>query len=968
MKINVQSFAGAPTLWHSSTPVEASTSFEDDRVYQRLVQSITGYAIYMLDPQGIVTTWNAGAQWAKGYASVEIVGQHFGCFYSAQERQDGTPDRNLEVARTTVKYEAEGWRVRKDGSRFWAHVVIDALRDDEGVLFGFAKITRDCTGQRMLRDTEIKQDQHFRFLIQGVTTYAICMLDVDGVVINWNVGAEQTMGFLTEEIVGTHFSCFYTIDDQQLGLPARGLNTARGEGKFETEAWRVRKDSSQFWAQVLINPIFDDEGFHIGFAMVTRDCTAARQSQEDTRGHERRFRLLVEGVTDYAIYMLGLDGTVSNWNAGAQRAKGYVASEIVGKHFSCFYTPEDRSANMPALGLEAARRNGKHEAQGWRVRKDGTRFWAHVVIQPIYDDAGSPFGYAKVTRDCTEQRATSLSLAQTTRNLDLAMSNMDQGLCLFDKSGDLVLHNARYAEILGIEPARLTPGMRFQQMLGLLAEAGDSAAPDLTRRLRRHLLRMLSDSEGPSSIEFRHRERSIHVSTRVLKDGGWVSTVEDVTEQRETERRVHHLAHHDLLTGLPNRVDFVERIKGLLAKDGRDASFVLLYLDLDRFKAVNDTLGHYIGDQLLKSVSARLSAILRNGDHLSRLGGDEFTIVLDGYRSKTDFQAIAERCIYELSRPFDIVGNEVSVGVSIGIVVPRPGLIDADILLQQADLALYKAKREGRNCFRIFEPGTNDPMRARHELEEDLRRALEHGQLELHYQPIINADTGEISACEALLRWDCPRRGNVPPAEFIPVAEERGLMPELGAWILRHACEEACAWPESIRLSVNVSPAQLLSEDFTVLLASTLAQTGLQPARLDIEITETALLENSDISRQTLEHVRAMGVGVSMDDFGTGYSSLSLLQSFPFSRIKIDRSFVQGIGHNRKSMAIVQAITGLCRTLGIPMIAEGVETLIQRDVLVRERCQELQGFWISRPLPHRALQAWINDRQLARPD
>ncbi|WP_118183016.1 putative bifunctional diguanylate cyclase/phosphodiesterase [Paraburkholderia phosphatilytica] len=677
-------------------------------------------------------------------------------------------------------------------------------------------------------------------------------------------------------------------------------------------------------------------------------------------GSDTMYQLLVQNITDYAIYMLDVDGIVTTWNSGALRAKGYGASEIVGRHFSCFYSHDDRENGIPGRNLATARTTGKYEAYGWRFRRDGSRFWANVVIQPIYDDNGELHGFAKITRDCTTQRDSALALEATTRNLDLALENMLQGLCLIDAQGRLMLVNQQLGQLVSVSPAQLTPGLRVPELLRLVHRVAHPAAtPADTRRFRRQLFAGWGRDREQHVTEFEHRGRVIELVIRALSDGGWVATATDITERRAAEERITHLAHHDLLTGLPNRIDFQHSVRRLLSRADTSASMALLYLDLDRFKAVNDSLGHHAGDELLKAVAQRLSLTLREGDVLSRLSGDEFTIVQRHCRDAGEAEALAQRCIRQLTRPFDILGSEASIGVSIGIVVhPSCGSAPDDVL-QQADLALYKAKREGRNGYRLYEHGMGDPLRQRNELEADLRRALRRRELTLHYQPIVDAATGRLTACEALIRWHHPTRGPVPPLEFIPLAEERGLMPELGAWVLEQACLDAARWPEHVRVSVNVSPAQLLFEEFVHVLRRALQHSRLRADRLEVEITETALLESSDTPRAVLNAIRALGVGVAMDDFGTGYSSLSLLQGFPFSRIKIDRSFVGGLGEDRKSTAIVRSVIGLCESLGIPVIAEGVETATQREALATERCGELQGFLFSRPVPSDSLGAWL---------
>ncbi len=793
--------------------------------------------------------------------------------------------------------------------------------------------------------------------------YSIYLLDADGLIRTWNADASQANGFSADEILDQHFSCFYSAEERKAEVPAQHLKLAITTGKFEAEGWRMRKDGTPFRAHVFIEPVYGGKGELLGFVKLMRDRTEERSLDKPVRDHERSFRLLVEGVSDYAIYMLDVNGVVSSWNAGAQRAKGYEAAEIVGKHFSCFYEPEDRDRGLPQCGLETARQSGKFEAEGWRVRKDGRRFWAHVVIQPIFDDAGVLFGFAKITRDCSEQREISLALEETTRNLDLALDNMSHGLCLFNRRGRLVLSNNQFSHILSLPDHALFEGMSLSTMLRRIGERAGMPRDQTAawvRKVRTQLVHRFAANQHQATMEVSRLGRSISVVTRLLPHGGWVSTIEDVTERRIAEKRITHLAHHDHLTDLPNRLRFQERLAELAENASAERPFALLFLDLDRFKSVNDTLGHHVGDELLKAVARRLAGIVRASDQLARLSGDEFAILQVPFRSVNDAAELAQRCIETLSAPFEIASNEISVGASVGIVIHARAGIDAGTVLQRADLALYTAKRDGRNCFRLYESGMNNPIRLRNELEDDLRRALRANQLELHYQPIVEAHSGITTACEALLRWHHPKRGAISPAEFIPIAEERGLMPELGAWVLEKACRDAALWPTNIRLSVNVSPAQLMHADFTHILARALTNAALPAHRLEVEITETVLLESSGTSSRILNEIRAMGVGVAMDDFGKGYSSLGLLQSVPFTRVKIDRGFVNGLGNNPKSAAIIHAITELCRSLDLPITAEGVETGDQRQALLDERCHELQGFFFARPAPVIALERYLN--------
>jgi PAS domain S-box-containing protein len=380
-----------------------------------LLDAVADYAIYMLDPDGFVTTWNAGAERIKGYQAVEIVGQHFSRFFSPEDRESGLPGRILEVARKHGRHEAEGWRVRKDGTRFWANAIAQPVLDEQGALVGFAKVTRDITERVQAQRAILETERRFRILVDGVIDYAIYMLDPSGIITNWNTGAERMKGYSADEIIGQHFSTFYTKEDRSSGLPARVLDTAARVGRYEAEGWRVRKDGSRFWASVVIDAIRKENGNLEGFAKVTRDITERRTALETLRESERQFRLLVGGVTDYAIYMLDPNGIVISWNAGAERIKGYTADEIVGHHFSRFYTEADRSAGVPARALYTATMEGRFEAEGWRVRNDGTMFWANVVIDPIRDEDGELIGFAKITRDITERRQAQLELQEAQR-------------------------------------------------------------------------------------------------------------------------------------------------------------------------------------------------------------------------------------------------------------------------------------------------------------------------------------------------------------------------------------------------------------------------------------------------------------------------------------------------------------------------------------------------------------------------
>lgn len=378
--------------------------------FEQLVEAVGDIAIYMLDPDGRVMSWTPAAARIKGWRREDVEGRSFRRFFTPEDQAAGLPERILQQAKVDGRFESEGWRVRKDGSRFWALASVHVIRGEDGALAGFAKITRDMTEQRASQAALLESERRFRYLVDGVVDYAIYMLDVNGVVTNWNRGAERAKGYRADEIVGKHFSVFYTADDRRAGVPARALEEARREGRWEAEGWRVRKDGARFWASVVIDTIYDDDGRHIGFAKITRDISEKKAAQEALAQSERQFRMLVAGVVDYALIMLDPNGVITQWNAGAQHIKGYAAGEILGQHMSVFYTEPDRAAGLPMAALQTAVEQGRYEAEAWRVRKDGSLFWANVVLDAIRDEAGELVGFAKITRDITERRNAQLEL------------------------------------------------------------------------------------------------------------------------------------------------------------------------------------------------------------------------------------------------------------------------------------------------------------------------------------------------------------------------------------------------------------------------------------------------------------------------------------------------------------------------------------------------------------------------------
>ena len=429
-----------------------------------------------------------------------------------------------------------------------------------------------------------------------------------------------------------------------------------------------------------------------------------------------------------------------------------------------------------------------------------------------------------------------------------------------------------------------------------------------------------------------------------------ISVINDLTERKHHEQRIEHMARHDTLTDLPNRAAFADRLVSSIAlASGSNESFALLCLDLDRFKSVNDVFGHAVGDALLREVTHRLGAVCQ-GAFFARLGGDEFAVITPTGSQPAMAEALAERLSEALNVDIEIGGNMLHVGLTIGVgLYPQDG-IDAATLLANADAALFRAKSEMRGSIRFFEKSMDKQLRETRALQQDLRSAISRDELTLHYQPQAHID-GRITGFEALMRWHHPRHGLVPPSTFIPLAEESGLIPVLGEWILRTACREAASWPQPLRIAINLSPVQFQHGDLPRLVHQILLESGLAPSRLELEITEGVLIGDFTRAVSILRRLKGLGVRIAMDDFGTGYSSLSYLQSFPFDKIKIAQAFVANLGHSQQASTIIRAVIALGRGLSLPVVAEGVETEEQLRFLAGEQCNEIQGYIVGRPKP-----------------
>jgi diguanylate cyclase (GGDEF)-like protein/PAS domain S-box-containing protein len=633
---------------------------------------------------------------------------------------------------------------------------------------------------------------------------------------------------------------------------------------------------------------------------------------------------------------------------------GVSAQEILENPEALFshFGPEYRATFREKL-LKASRDLTLWDVEAQINRPDGQIRHTHAIARPRREADGSVV-WTGVILDATRIKEAEMGAAASEATTRKAIvESIPQGLLLYGKDDRLVICNSHFCELFPGLSDVAQPGAHYEDMLRAEHDPGLNPDIDLINA-DEELARRLKEHGGRHVVRERQMsgDRFILINEYRTAEGGTVVLYNDISELKLRERKIEHLAHHDSLTGLPNRILFRDRLERAIAEaHERNLSAAVLCLDLDGFKHVNDTLGHPVGDALLQAVAKRLQNVLRDHDIACRLGGDEFAVILPDVSNAEVPTSLAWRLLDALSQPVDINGHSVVTGTSIGIALSATDGKNADELIRNADLALYRAKSDGRGTFRYFAAEMDAKAQARRLLEISLRGAIARQELDVHYQPLVDTYTSQIMGAEALIRWSHPEKGEIPPTEFVPLAEETGLIVSIGAWVLRRACADAAKWPADIRVAVNVSPVQFRSRNFAQTVRQVLESTGLAPHRLELEITESLLMRNTAANLAALRELKSFGVRISMDDFGTGYSSLGNLRSFPFDKIKIDRSFINDFGRNTDAAAIVRAVLTLGRSLGMTTTAEGVETRDQLAYLRAEGCVEVQGHYYARAAP-----------------
>ncbi|MEO1081324.1 MAG: PAS domain S-box protein [Pseudomonadota bacterium] len=927
---------------------------ESEQRYRLMADSVTEYAIFMLDPDGRVASWNPGAQRLKGYSEEEILQQSFATFYTLEDRDADIPGKLLERARSKGRVKAEGWRLRKNGSAFYADVLITALCNTRGELAGFVKITRDATQRKCAEDALRNNEARVRRMLDAMPE-AVLVVDAHGTISHANETSVSLFGFRTEELVGQPVEVLLPEKsrDRHAGFRQEYARAPKvrplGDKK---DLYALKRDGTQFPVDVALAPLLDSDANETLVSVV--DISERKAAEEALKNRENYLHTLLNTASD-GIHVLDRTGKLRNFSQSFSKMLGYSAEEMESMNLVDF---ETRLTPSEIAGtLERRIKVGETFETRYR-RKDGCVLDVEINATSIELD-GNTYVYA-AARDVTDRKITEIEQ----REAASVFANTLDGVVIADGDGTILRANPACEQILGYSSREVVG-----QDLRILASDRESEG------VHKRIWRQLHDQcRWQGEIWGQHRDgRAIpaRVSISTLRNSRGnveriIATFHDITEQKLAQDRIQRLAHYDALTGLPNRVLLADRLKQSIATADRYGKLLAVcYLDLDGFKPVNDRYGHDVGDALLVQVADRLNSIVRDVDTVARIGGDEFVVLLNNVASEEECQLALRRMQRIVAETYHVRGNAIeSISVSVGITLYPTDDSDPDTLLRHADQAMYEVKQSARKSFSLFDAERNSKIIARRKLVEDTHRAIEKNELEMHFQPKVNMRTGAVVGAEALIRWNHPQRGLLKPAEFLPSLESDELAFALDNWVIRGVMRQQSRWQADglhLTVSVNVVPHNLQSPDFVGRLRGLKSEyDDLPPTTIEIEVLESSALSDLDTVAKNINECRALGFAVALDDFGTGHASLLYLRRLPFDILKIDRSFVGDMLDDDEDLAIVQGIIGLSKAFGRNVVAEGVESEAHGSVLMQMGCVLAQGFGIAKPMNAASLPGWIH--------
>ena len=920
--------------------ITAQKLAEEKLAWLAAVVESSSDAIVSANLQGIIQSWNPAAENLYGYTAAEMLGRPLASL-SAPARRADAERRVGAVLQGETFLSFETVHMRKDSGVFPVSVVASPIKDPAGKVLGNSSIMRDITAEKHAQQALIESENRFRTLVQN-NSDVITLINPNGIILYDSPGVSALLGVSPDERLGCEALRWVHPDDIPY-LQMLHEEILREPGAKARAQFRLRHaDGSWRWCDSWAVNLLQEPGVQ-ALAACFRDITELKRVETALRESEQRYRKLIEDASD-VIFTIDLNGNITSVNGIAERVSGYRRQELLGMNVREIAAPE-YVATIRQTIEERLRGDAALPLEAELITRDGQRV-AMEVSGRLQFSNGVPAGVLCIARDVSPRKRTE-RLEQNRREVL-----------------EMVAQNQPLESVLD----------RLEQMIELyypgatthISLAGGLAVPDRQPR---------PSSVAPGNVQGRLEvpilacDGPVLGVLQIVRPAPWNAVDSDrvlldsmaklasvALEHRQLTHRLAHQAQHDPLTGLPNRLLLEDRLRQAIVLARRQNSMVaVLYVDLDRFKLINDTLGHHVGDMLLKEAAKRMEGAVRESDTLARTGGDEFVAVLFGLETVRDAEMVAERIVEAMRSPFQVWGHELFASASVGLsLFPRDGE-DAAALQQHADVAMYEAKSKGRNRFQKFVREMNSKSHERLEIENHLHRALEHGELLLHYQPQFRLPGAEFSGVEALLRWNHPKWGLLPPARFIPVAEESGLIIPMSLWVLEEACRQHQLWRRAgyppVRIAANISAIQFMRSNLREEVARILAAHQVEPRYLELELTEGVLMRDVGDTARQLDELRALGVRISIDDFGTGYSSLSYLQRLPIDDLKIDKCFVRDISQTPGARAMVQAMIGLAHSLNMTATAEGVETEDQLEALRALGCDKVQGFLLARPAP-----------------
>ncbi|MCE7962387.1 MAG: PAS domain S-box protein [Acidobacteria bacterium ACB1] len=930
---------------------------ESEARYRELFENASDI-IYVHDLEGNYRSINKAGESVFGYSREEALKLNLSNVIAPDHLEQAREAFQKKLAGDETKTIYEVDCIRKDGGRVTLEVN-SSLAFKDGKPFAVQGIARDITDRRVSEEALRKSEANLA-AAQRITHLGSWELELkDGInstknVINWSDEVYRIFGYEPRSIEPTIEFIYNAIRPSDRTIFSEGFVSAIKEGKFfDVEARIVLPDGRDRLLKTQAETVIGPNGRTERMFGTIQDITDSRRAEEALRDSEARYRDLIENANDL-IYTHDMDGYFTSLNRAGELVSGYSREELLKMHYTDIVAPEflEAASNM-APRMSENDKPTMYEIE--IIAKNGSRVTLEVSTRMMYAD-GVPIGVQGLGRDITEKRIAEQKIHETVSLFSSTFESTADGIIVMSLDREIITYNKKFGDMWQL-PASIKTTKDADEMIAHLCSQLEE--PDL---FLSDLDTLYGDPMLATDSLVRLKDGRIYerYSQPQLTDGvpvGRVCCFRDITERTLAEERLRHYALHDPLTELPNRAAFMNHLRDAVARSERSeyAQFAVLFLDLDRFKVINDSLGHTIGDKLLVAIAEKLSACVRPGDVVARLGGDEFTILLQRSSDPHEVSKIAERLQTRISEPFKLDNYEVFTTASIGIVLSGQIHRTPEDFLRDADAAMYRAKEGGKARFEIFDQELHVRNMNLMRIETDLRHAVEKEQFEVHYQPIVDLETGLVSEFEGLIRWRHPEHGLVGPEEFVHVAEETGLIIPIGKWILTEACRQVALWQRDahrqLSISVNLSAKQLMHPTLTAQVRDAISLSGLHPSQVKLEVTESTVMEHSDKALKVLKELSRMGVGLSTDDFGTGYSSLSYLQKFPFQRLKIDRSFVKAMDEDEKSSLIVKTVLMLGENLDLEVVAEGIETRSQREKLRELKCGLGQGYLFSRPVP-----------------